>query len=443
MKIKSLLYSFVAMSGALLLGGCSDDDAVMPANPDKPVAVTDATSEIIYEVNPRLYGTSECFKGITAALNDIQATGTTVLWIMPINTPGELNAVGSPYCVRDYKGINPAYGTAADFQALVNQAHSMGMTVILDWIANHTSWDNAWITEHPEWYVRDAEGNVQPTESWADVAQLDWTNTDMQAAMIEAMVYWVDTYGIDGFRCDYADGVPNEFWATANATLKSHNVKLMLAESSDTSKLDAGFDMIYGWNFGSSLQKLFSGKLTPTKFFEESAKEIAGVTTGKQVMRFAINHDTASESSANSLYGGAEGMEAAQVIAMMLDGTPMVYDALRLDYTGTINFFNYSTGSFNADKTARLGALAQAFAATQEQRCGQLATYQAGKAVVFSRSVGDKTVLVMVNPTGSELTVKTPISMAGVSMTDALNNAPATLPATVTLGAYGYAIYYK
>ena len=101
---------------------------------------------------------------------------------------------------------------------LVDAAHAKGMKVILDWVANHTSWDNAWVTEHPDWYTQDANGNVvQPQEQpWADVADLNFDNETMQQAMIDAMKYWVTEIGIDGYRCDYAEGVPDAFMEESN-----------------------------------------------------------------------------------------------------------------------------------------------------------------------------------------------------------------------------------
>lgn len=432
-------------AAGIFLPACSDD-VEMPANPDAPQAVKPVENDVIYQVNPRFYGTQECLKAVTADLDRIASTGTTILWIMPVNTPGSLNSVGSPYCVRDFKGLNPKYGTDADLTALINAAHQRGMKVILDWIANHTAWDCAWVTEHPDWYTKDADGNIiSPAGTgWNDVADLNYDNGEMRRAMIDAMLYWVNTFHIDGYRCDHVDGVPFDFWTNAIAELRQADSDLfMLAESSDSQSFAAGFDMTYGWPFGSDLKNLYGGKNDPTKFFNESASEMSTIPEGRRVMRYALNHDVAAETSVRDLYGSQEGMMGAQVLAMMLDGTPMIYDAQEIDYSGTISFFDYSKKTFSAAKTAELKAIADAYKATALQRSGELTTYSAGKAVMFSRAVGDKTVLVIVNPTSSALTVKTPIALAGETMIDGIAGVETVLPVAVNLDGYGYMVMYK
>jgi glycosidase len=437
---KTLIFSMMAISGTLLTG-CSDD-AEMPANPDEPVAVREATNDIIYEVNPRFYGTSNCLANVTASLDDIAKTGATVLWVMPINEPGVLNAIGSPYCVKDYKAVNSKYGTLEDFRNLVTAAHNKGMKVILDWIANHTAWDNAWITSHPEWYTQDANGNIVAPSGWTDVAELNYDNADMRAAMTDAMAYWIDAADIDGYRFDHVDGVPADYWTDAVATLRAKKSGLiMLGETSDSKYNTVGFDMNYGWNFASNLTKLFNGKITASNFYSASTSDINALPSGMSAIRYSVNHDTAAENTLASLYGSEEAAEAAYVIALMLDGTPMIYSSQIIDYTGTVSFFDYSTKAVNADKVARLQALASAYKSTQALRCGQLETYQSGNAMMFSRAIGSHRVLTIVNISSKEVTVKTPISMAGQTVTNSLTSTTEQLPVAVTLPAYGYAIY--
>lgn len=445
MKIQNILLSMMAVAGTLLTG-CSDDDAKMPANPTEPVAVKDASNDIIYEVNPRYYGQSNCLAAVSADLDRIAATGANVLWIMPIFEPGIQDAIGSPYCVKNFKAVNPQFGTLEEAKALVEKAHSKGMTVLFDWVANHTSWDCQWITDHKDWYTQDASGNIvsPPNTNWTDVAELNYNNAEMRAAMIDAMVYWIDAAGIDGYRCDNVDGVPVDFWKEAIDALRAKRSDFyMLAESADNNYFAAGFDMKYGWSFGPALSDLFNGKASPEKFVKTSLDEINSLPEGKKVMRYAINHDTAAEKSVAALYGNDKAEEAAMALAMMLDGTPMIYSAQEIDYTGTIDFFGYSSKTFSSEKNATLARLSEAYRATQSQRCGELWTYQAGKAVMFARALGSSRVLVIVNPTSSDITVKTPIEMAMTTMTNAIDGSVASLPVAIELGAYEYRIYYK
>lgn len=432
----------MAIAGTMF-AGCSDD-AEMPANPDRPVAVKEATNDIIYEVNPRFYGSENCLAKVNASLDAIRNTGANILWVMPVNDPGVLNSIGSPYCVKDFKGINARYGTMADFKSLVDNAHGKGMKVILDWVANHTAWDCPWIVDHKDWYTQDSDGNIVSPSGWTDVAELNYDNADMRAEMLSSMSYWIDNTGIDGFRFDHVEGVPVDFWIDAIAKLRAaHPDLIMLAETSDLEYFAADFDINYGWNFGTNLTKLFNASLTPANFFSESQRDIAALPTGKKAMRYAVNHDVAAESSISSLYGSEKGVEAAYVLAMMLDGIPMIYSSQEIDdYSGTVSFFDYGAKTFNADKNAWYAKMADIYKVTQPHRCGELRTYQSGKAAMFARAVGDSRLLVIVNPTASAISVKTPIDIAGQVVVDAFSNQQISLPVSITLDGYGYAIYY-
>ena len=211
----------IAAVAAFAATGCTSYEIDMPQNPEPPVIGREVSENVIYQANPRFFGESDCLKSLTAQLSRISGMGCDILWVMPVYETGELNGIGSPYCVRDFKALNPRYGTSADMKDLVSTARSKGMKVILDWVANHTAWDCAWITEHPDWYVKDAQGNIVSPSGWSDVAQLDYSNAAVRSAMKDAMAYWVTNYGIDGFRCDYADGVPHDFWRSVIADIRA------------------------------------------------------------------------------------------------------------------------------------------------------------------------------------------------------------------------------
>ncbi|MDO4320339.1 MAG: alpha-amylase family glycosyl hydrolase [Bacteroidales bacterium] len=446
MKLTRIITLALAV-GALALTGCSSDDPVMPDNPViKPGDVrTDVNTMMIHETNPRMYGTDGArLTALTSQLDEIARMGCNVLWVMPVNDPGQDRAIGSPYCIRDFKAVDPHLGSMADFKALVDAAHARGMRVILDWIANHTAWDCAWIS-NTSWYETDAAGNIISPSGWTDVAELNYDNSEMRAAMIDAMLYWIREAGIDGFRCDHVDGVPHDFWAEAITAVRAALPgALMLAESSDKAVFDDGFDMMYGWAYSSNLQKLYAGKLNAAKFVAESINELTGVPEGKLVMRYAANHDIVAENTVAQLYGNAAAIGGAYALTVMLDeGVPMFYTSQMIDYTGTKSFFNYGAETFDKSKTDALAHIASAYAATVKARAGKLKVYQTGDAVTLSRSHDGSHMLVIVNPTGKDITVKTPIEMAGLSLTDSDNGATVTVPSTITLGAYEYLIYYN
>jgi len=133
--------------------------------------------------------------------------------IHPIGSKNRKGHLGSPYAVKDYFGINPEFGDENDFKKLVDDAHALGLKVIIDWVPNHSAWDNALTVEHPNWYAKDHRGDFRPSPwwDWSDIIEFDYSQPDLRRYMIEALQYWVKTYDIDGFRCDVAGYVPNDF----------------------------------------------------------------------------------------------------------------------------------------------------------------------------------------------------------------------------------------
>ena len=206
----------------------------------------------IYEVFVRDFSLTGDFKGVNRGLDRIQSSGANVVWLMPISPVGVLNhkgPLGSSYAVRDYRAINPAYGTARDFKALVHAVHVRGMKVILDWVPNHTAWDNVWIKEHPDFYVRNEHGEISVPRDpdgkltdWTDVAQLDYKNPELRRTMIAVMQWWLTEYGIDGFRVDAAGFIPDAFWREAVPALRAAARRpiLLLAEWGDLKMQSAG-----------------------------------------------------------------------------------------------------------------------------------------------------------------------------------------------------------
>jgi glycosidase len=218
----------------------------------------------IYEVNVRQYTKEGTFKAFAEHLTRLRQMGVDILWFMPIHPISEKNrkgTLGSYYAVQDYKAVNPEFGTLEDFKSVVDQAHDMGFKVLIDWVANHTGWDNQWIKDHPEWYKKDSTGNMIAPFDWTDVAQLDYGNQEMREAMIDALSYWVSEADIDGYRCDVAGMVPVDFWANAREQLNEIKPVFMLAEDeSEIALLEEAFNMNYGWEFHHIMNGIAKGK---------------------------------------------------------------------------------------------------------------------------------------------------------------------------------------
>lgn len=423
------------------------DDEVIIESPEKvdTIVGNQANNVVIYQVNPKLYTKGTTFETVKNRLPQIAQLGVNVLYLMPIYPEGEINSVGSPYCISNYQAVNENYGTEAQLKQLIDDAHNKGMRVIFDWVGNHTSWDNNWLSSHPEWYTHDAIGNIiaPAGTGWNDVADLNYDNAEMCSAMTSAMLFWINNYDIDGYRCDYADGIPTTFWANAITQLRqAHGTNvLMLAESSDKAMYDAGFDMLYSWKSTAKLQELYAGKCSLTDFYEASSAELA---EGGHV-RFITNHDQASEKSPLSYYGGKDGALSAFVLSTMLGGAPFIYGSQEVGYASALSFFNQWAFDWNADAdyTNAYQSYMKAYEATETLRGGKFETYQTQSVASFYFDSGENGLLVLVNPTNEAITFKTPIAHAGTQFVNAQTGEALTLSSATTLGAYQFLILKK
>ena len=433
--------TIIATVAACAATACTSYEIDMPANPDAPVVGNEVSSNVIYQANPRFFADNNCLNALTAQLSRIAGMDCDILWVMPVYETGELNAFGSPYCVRNFTAINPKYGTMTDMKELVNTAHAKGMKVILDWVANHTAWDCAWVTEHPDWYVQDEDGNIISPKDWPDVAQLNFDNAAMRAAMTDAIYFWVDQLAIDGFRFDYAEGVPQDYWKTLNSGLRDKNPEMiLLAEASNPEFYSLGFNMIYDWNSAPTISGAFNGG-KPASVVTEAADALAKVPDGESILRYVFNHDVAAENNVATMYGSPEGVPAAYVLASMLNGTPMIYSSMDVEgLSGKLSFFDYRTLDFSTALSKQYAAINAAFKASAEVRRGELTDFSNNSVVCFTRAIPGHNLLVAVNTTKNEQTVKAPIVLGGANMTDLITGASVTVPVEITLNPYGYTI---
>jgi glycosidase len=297
---------------------------------DVPDWVRDA---VVYEVFPRALSPEGNLAGVTRRLDHVRDLGVTVLWLMPIQPIGEekrKGAFGSPYSIRDHSAVNPDYGTPEDVRTLVREAHARGLRVILDVVANHTSWDSV-LMRTPELYVRGADGRVQPPNAdWSDVAKLDYANPRTRATMTETMAGWLRDYGFDGFRCDVAGLVPTDFWEEARPALERVRPDLfLLAEWSAPDLMTKAFDADYGWPFHAALTRVLSTGAPASEMRKTWLEEQKGFPRGSLHLRFSDNHD---ERRAVARFGEPAAIAAFALVATM-DGIPLVYNGMEIGDT--------------------------------------------------------------------------------------------------------------
>ncbi len=316
-----------------------------------------AKSANIYEVNVRQYTPSGTLNAFAEDLPRLQKMGVDILWIMPVQPIGVLNRKetpednGSYYSIQNYTAVNPDLGTIKDFKKLVEKAHKLGMFVLLDWVANHTAWDHVWVAEHPNWYTADSLGNrpIVPIDNegnptdWTDVADLNYENADMRNAMINDMRFWLTETKIDGFRCDVAGFVPNDFWQQAYPKLKELKPDIfMLAEWEDPAHMET-FNMNYGWHLHHIMNEVAKGD-TSAKAFEVYAK-IQDSLYGSDDIRmfFTTNHDENSwNGTVQERFGDAA--ETYFVLAATFGkGMPLIYSGQEMGLDHRLSFFGKDT----------------------------------------------------------------------------------------------------
>ena len=320
----------------------------------------------IYEVNVRQYTPEGTLNAFAAHLPRLQQMGVDILWFMPIHPIGKLKRkgkLGSYYAVSDYKAINPEFGKLKDFKALVQQAHELGMKVIIDWVANHTAWDHEWVKQHPEWYLKNDKGQIQSyrydngteVEDWTDVVGLDYSQKTLWTAMIQAMQYWVKETDIDGFRCDVAHLLPLKFWQQARAKLDAQKPMFMLAESDDAQLHDAAFDMTYDWALQDVLKKIAKGQADVRDLKDYLASAANALPTDGYRMTFTANHDTNSWHNHDAGHFG-DAFAAMAVIAATFPGMPLVYGGQESGLNKMLQFFEKDTIDWQNFKHEKLYA---------------------------------------------------------------------------------------
>ncbi|MDR7332322.1 alpha-amylase family glycosyl hydrolase [Roseateles asaccharophilus] len=311
---------------------------------------------VIYQVNVRQYSAAGTLAAVQADLPRLKTLGVDILWFMPWQPIGRKNrkgTLGSYYSISDYTAINPEFGTLADAKALVNEAHRLGLRVILDWVANHTAWDHPWATAHKDWFKLNAKGEVyavtfnegQPGEEhWDDVIGLNYKSPGLRDAMVDAMKFWVREVNLDGFRCDVASLVPTDFWVRARKELDALKPMFMLAESDAIELHTSGaFDMTYSWDLADQVfKKVGKGEagapLLKAWLARQQNPQTNGYPAHAYRMRFTSNHDFNSwHGSDAELYGDAH--RALAVLSFMLPGMPLIYNGQESGLAKRLAFF--------------------------------------------------------------------------------------------------------
>ena len=438
-----------------------------PAAPQGPAGLGSTTSTavvptwiknaVVYEVNVRAFSKEGTFTAFTRQLPRLKTLGVDVLWLMPIHQPGQLmklGTMGSPYAVKDFRGVNPNYGTLADFKSLVKSAHAFGMKVILDWVGNHTAWDNIWITSHRDWYTQDSSGKIlTPIPEWQDLADLNYDNADMRAEMLSAMTMWVKTYGVDGFRADYAGGVPTSFWNTATTALNAIKPIYMVAEDDSKPELmSSSFNSNYGWSLNGFMNAVSANTQTKSGFQYQVDRLNSFYPKNSYPMNFITNHDQNAWNGTEFERMGSA-VPAMAVLEFLFPGIPMIYTGQEIGLNRRLSFFDKDQVVWPDDSTwthfySKLIDLKTRNSSLWNGQYGGELTMLPNtnsRVVSFARTKGTNKVIGIWNLSNQPqtVTVTTSTSTKSVYMYDfdsytRLKVLPST---TVTIPAFGYLVY--
>ncbi len=410
---------------------------------------------VIYQMNTRQFTAEGTFRAAQQQLPRLATMGVDIVWLMPIHPIGEANrkgTLGSPYAVRDYRAVNPELGTEAEFRAFVDEAHRLGLKVILDWVANHSAYDNPLTVSHPEWYTRTPEGALMSPAGtdWSDVADFDYSQAGLRQYMTESLVYWVREFGVDGYRADVAGYVPTDFWETARAQLDKVKPVFMLAEWEQRDLHHRAFDATYGWGWKEAMQRLVkdgSGAGAMRGYYAGQSE-----TWPHAAMRmvYTENHDQNSwDGVAAEIYGDA--YETAIALSFTGSGMPLIYNGQEADNDRQLEFFERDPIQWRQGRHAalfeKLIALKTEMPALHNGRFGapmvEVPTSSAADVFAFTRGDAGERVFAVFNLSPRAQSITFAQARHHGSYTDALSGEAAQFAGsdTLDLAPWGFRIF--
>ena len=397
-----------------------------------------AGSTVLYEMNVRQFTPEGTFAAAERQLPRLRELGVDIVWLMPVYPIGEKGrkgSLGSYYAIRDYRAINPEFGTMADFERFLDRAHKLGMRVILDYVANHTSPDHAWVTEMPsEWYVRDSTGVPVVQYDWTDIAKLNYATPAVREAMFDVLKFWTDK-GVDGFRCDAAKEMPDDFWTDAFVRLRAVRPDLFLLAEAEGPQFHAdGFDATYGWELHHVLNGIAQGKQSAADLRELLGKYAEEYPAQAFRMMFTSNHDENSWNGTEFERMGDAAATMAALTYVLPQSLPLIYTGQEIGYDHRFAFFEkdpvpaWEPNRWTAFYT-KLNALRHDNPALASGAAGGEMAYMGGAVsdlMAFTRTAGDNKVVCLFNLSARQQPVIPTVEVGG-EYTDAMTGAKRTI----------------
>lgn len=418
-------------------------------------------SAVLYEMNIRQLTPEGTLRAAEKKLDFLREMGIDAIWLMPIYPIGEQGrkgSLGSYYSIRDYKAVNPEFGTMEDFDSFVAKAHSLGMKVLLDWVANHTARDAKWLHTKPaDWYEREADGTAKVPWDWTDTAKLNYSNHDVWRGQIDAMRFWIEQHAVDGFRCDMAMLVPIEFWQQATEVLRAIKPDIfMLAEAEQQNLFDRAFDMCYAWEIHHLMCDIARGERRVWDLRNKLYANRENYPASAMRMMFTSNHDENSWSG-SEFYRFGDAREVMTALSFVWEGAmPLIYTGQEVGYDHSFAFFDrdhipaelYQPND-DTELYRRLIALKHSEAALQAgERGGRMIEIENNAKdcmMTFVREVGDSRVVAIMNLSPYTIHANYNNGIYAGEYTNALTGEKVLLPLHLEqdIEPWGYTLLYK
>lgn len=408
----------------------------------------------IYELNLRQFTPEGTIVAAERQLPRLKTLGVSIIWLMPVHPSGKLRSaggLGSPYAVRDFRAVDPAYGTLGDLRHFVAAAHRLGLHVILDWVGNHSAWDNDLVASHPDWYAHDPAGQlISPAWfGWNDVVQFDYGSAALRRYMTDSMLFWVREADVDGFRADAAGMVPLAFWNNARRELDAVKPVFLLAEWEARDLSFDAFDMTYGWSWASALEKIAAGHGSMDELRTYYAWDARFWPNNAIRMLYVSNHDVINGGTEFERYGPA--LDAAIALSVASEGMPLIFNGQEAGNRRRLKLFERDPITWRDDPEGALYTRLLAFRAQHPAlwarpwggRVTEVANDDHGHILSFSRRVGTDHVVAIFNLSPEP---RTP-ALTGIagSWQDALDGKTVQAGKTVSLAmpAWSYRLLYR
>lgn len=405
----------------------------------------------IYEVNVRQYSPEGTFNAFAKHLDRLKEMGVQTVWFMPINPISKVarkGSLGSYYAVSDYTAVNPEFGTMKDFQSIVHSIQDRGMKVIIDWVPNHTGADHRWIASHPDFFVKDSTGKPAVAFDWVDVRQLDYKNTEMQDSMINAMKWWVNETGIDGFRVDVAWNVPASFWVKCIPEIKKMGNKFMLAEGDSAYLAKSGFDAVYPWHMFKMMVKVAKGERPAFALDSVKAETDLMYPAETIQMYFTSNHDENTwNQSDHGNFPGPVHAPFAVFTQTMANSVPLVYSGQEEPLKRPLKFFDKDPIKFGKYERAKFYTTLQNLrksnsALSAEAGFRKVEAGDPAAVYAYVRQKGDKKLLIILNLSAKEQSILVKdATLDGEAMNVFGGNKETVYNKEWKIEPWGYAVY--